>query len=92
MTPQAIKLRALEKEDLPIVHGWNNSISMMRSWFEEPYESFGELEELYKKHIHDHSERRFIVEDGKQKIIGLVELIGLSETSRGPSNPYMCSI
>ena len=33
----------------------------MRYWFEEPYEAFVELTDLYDKHIHDQSERRFIV-------------------------------
>ena len=30
----------------------------MRYWFEEPYEAFVELSDLYDKHIHDQSERR----------------------------------
>lgn len=69
-----INLRALEETDLPIVHSWNNSFKMMRYWFEEPYESFGELKDLYQKHIHDQSERRFIIETAKHNTLGLVEL------------------
>ena len=38
----------------------------MRYWFQEPYEAFVELSDLYDKHIHDQSERRFVVEcDGE---------------------------
>ena len=35
---------------------------LCRIGFEEPYEAFVELQDLYDKHIHDQSERRFIVE------------------------------
>lgn len=69
-----ILLRALEKTDLDLVHQLNNNKSIMTYWFEEPYESFNELTDLYKKHIHDDSERRFIVEDSNKNSIGLVEL------------------
>ena len=57
-----VTLRPLERSDLHFVHVLNNNRSVMGYWFEEPYESFVELEELYRKHIHDQSERRFIVE------------------------------
>jgi len=69
-----IWLRPLEKTDLLQVHRWSNSIGMMRYWFEEPYESLDELEELYLKHIHDQSERRFIITNNNQETIGLMEL------------------
>ena len=48
-----IKLRPLEREDLPFVHKLDNNASVMRYWFEEPYEAFIELSDLYEKHIHD---------------------------------------
>ncbi|MGC7950676.1 spermidine acetyltransferase, partial [Bacillus sp. II_CA] len=70
----SIKLRPLEREDLKYVHKLNNDSKIMSYWFEEPYESFVELQDLFDKHIHKQSERRFIVEDEK-KIIGLVELV-----------------
>ena len=35
----------------------------MSYWFEEPYQSLSELENLYTKHILDETERRFIVEE-----------------------------
>ncbi len=58
----SVKLRPLEREDLRYVHQLDNNASVMRYWFEEPYEAFVELSDLYDKHIHDQSERRFVVE------------------------------
>ncbi|ODN42589.1 spermidine N1-acetyltransferase [Piscirickettsia litoralis] len=82
MDADRIRLRALEKNDLPLVHRWNNNFSVMRYWFEEPYESFVELEELYNKHIHDQSERRFIIENNQGEVVGLVELIEIDYIHR----------
>ena len=78
----AIALRALERDDLRFVHDLNNNTSIMNYWFEEPYESFVELEDLYLKHIHGQSERRFVaeLEDGTR--VGLVELIEISVVHR----------
>ncbi len=59
----SVKLRPLEREDLRYVHQLDNNASVMRYWFEEPYEAFVELSDLYDKHIHDQSERRFVVVD-----------------------------
>jgi len=69
-----IQLRALEREDLRYIHLLNNDNKIMSYWFEEPYESFAELQDLFKKHIHNQSERRFILMDDKQTV-GLVELV-----------------
>ena len=41
-------IRALEETDLPFVHHLNNEYSIMSYWFEEPYQSLSELENLYK--------------------------------------------
>lgn len=76
-----IKLRPLEREDLKYVHKLNNDSKIMSYWFEEPYESFVELQDLFEKHIHKQSERRFIVEDEKN-IIGLVELVEINQIHR----------
>lgn len=82
-TPSAgITLRPLERSDLHFVHLLNNNRSVMGYWFEEPYESFVELEQLYSKHIHDQSERRFIVEDGQHEPVGLVELVEIDHLHR----------
>ncbi|EAD8369489.1 spermidine N1-acetyltransferase [Listeria monocytogenes] len=76
-----LKLRPLEREDLKFVHRLNNDAKIMSYWFEEPYEAFVELQELYDKHIHDQSERRFILElDGQ--MLGLVELMEIDYIHR----------
>lgn len=79
---QTLYLRALERNDLRFVHELNNNQSIMSYWFEEPYESFDELEELYNKHIHDNAERRFVAEDSDGNAIGLVELIEIDYIHR----------
>lgn len=76
-----IKLRPLEREDLRFVHQLDNNANVMRYWFEEPYEAFVELADLYDKHIHDQSERRFVVEHDKNKA-GLVELVEINHVHR----------
>ena len=73
----SVKLRPLEREDLRYVHQLDNNASVMRYWFEEPYEAFVELSDLYDKHIHDQSERRFVVECDGEKA-GLVELVEIN--------------
>lgn len=46
----------------------------MALWFEEPYESIDELTSLYDKHIHDNTERRFVIDlDGD--FAGVIELV-----------------
>jgi diamine N-acetyltransferase len=77
-----IRLRPLEKEDLKLVHSWKNDQKMMSYWFEEPFESFMELEELYTKHIHDLTERRFIIETLIKEPAGLIELIEIDYIHR----------
>jgi diamine N-acetyltransferase len=70
----ALRLRPLEREDLRFVHDLDNNEAVMHYWFEEPYEAFVELCDLYDKHIHDQTERRFIVEREGERV-GLVELV-----------------
>lgn len=48
-----IQLRALEREDLRYIHLLNNDNNIMSYWFEEPYESFAELQDLFEKPIHN---------------------------------------
>lgn len=69
-----MKIRALEETDLDFVHHLNNEYSIMSYWFEEPYQSLSELQSLYKKHLLDESERRFIIENDSERI-GVVELV-----------------
>lgn len=75
------KLRPLEREDLRFVHELDNNESVMHYWFEEPYEAFVELCDLYDKHIHDQSERRFIAEY-EHESVGLVELVEINHIHR----------
>ncbi|MEG3191923.1 spermidine N1-acetyltransferase [Lysobacter sp. D1-1-M9] len=81
-----VQLRPLERSDLHFVHLLNNNRAVMGYWFEEPYESFVELEELYRKHIHDQSERRFIIESAEHghehQRVGLVELVEIDHLHR----------
>ena len=71
-----MKLRALERKDLPFVHELDNSRQVMAFWFEEPYESLDEMYSLYDKHIHDSSERRFVIDvDGE--FAGVLELMNI---------------
>ena len=63
------------------MHGLDNNANVMRYWFEEPYEAFVELQDLYNKHIHDQSERRFIV-DYEGQNVGLVELVEIDYIHR----------
>lgn len=81
LVAQSVKLRPLEHEDLRFVHQLDNNPSIMRYWFEEPYESFIVLSNLYDKHIHDQSERRFVVEYDECNA-GLVELIEINHIHR----------
>lgn len=77
-----IRLRPLERNDLHFVHQINNNSSIMRYWFEEPYEAYVELVQLYDRHIHDQSERRFIIENGDGDLVGLVELVEINYIHR----------
>ncbi len=77
----AIQLRPLERKDLKFVHQLDNNANVMRYWFEEPYEAFVELVDLYDKHIHDQTERRFIIQS-QAKPIGLVELMEINHIHR----------
>lgn len=81
MHAPTLKLRPLEREDLRFVHQMDNDSSIMRYWFEEPYEAFVELSDIYDRHIHDQSERRFIVQSGEEKL-GLVELVEIDYIHR----------
>jgi len=77
-----IKLRPLERNDLHFVHQINNNSNIMRYWFEEPYEAYVELVQLYDRHIHDQSERRFIIENDAEELVGLVELVEINYIHR----------
>ena len=79
---EELRLRALERDDLRFVHDLNNNYRVMAYWFEEPYESYVELEDLYIRHIHEQSERRFIVETPVGTAVGLVEIVEITYIHR----------
>lgn len=81
MMKTEMKLRPLEREDLRFVHELDNNESVMHYWFEEPYESFIELSDLYEKHIHDRNERRFVAELEHARV-GLAELVEINHIHR----------
>lgn len=76
-----VSLRPLEREDLRFVHQLDNNANVMRYWFEEPYEAFVELTALYDQHIHDQTERRFVVVANGTNA-GLVELVEINHVHR----------
>lgn len=76
-----IRLRPLERVDLEFVHKLNINANIMSYWFEEPYEAFVELQDLFDKHIHDQGERRFILEKGNE-MVGLVEIVEIDYIHR----------
>lgn len=78
---ETLRLRPLEREDLRFVHELDNNETVMHYWFEEPYEAFVELYDLYEKHIHDQSERRFVLE-WDHAPAGLVELVEINHIHR----------
>lgn len=76
-----VRLRPLEREDLYFVHQLDNNASVMRYWFEEPFEAFAELTALYDAHVHDQGERRFLIECNEEKA-GIVELVEIDYVHR----------
>lgn len=78
---EKLRLRPLERENLKFVHELNNNAKIMSYWFEEPYEAFVELQDLYDKHIHDQGERRFIVAKDDE-MVGIVELVEIDYIHR----------
>ena len=76
-----MKIRPLEKRDLPYIYQQENSRKVMALWFQEAYTSFDELQLLYERHVLDQTERRFVVED-KDQFIGVVELMYIDGLQR----------
>jgi diamine N-acetyltransferase len=73
---RALQLRALEKADLIFLHRLHNNYKTMNYFFEEPFETLRELEDLYEKYVHNTTERRFIIEEtATGASIGVLSLI-----------------
>ncbi len=77
-----LSLRALENTDLPFLHKLYNDSRSMSYFFEEPYETLRELDDLFEKHIHNLSERRFVLENTNHESIGVLELVEIDEINR----------
>ncbi|MBC7490444.1 MAG: spermidine N1-acetyltransferase [Glaciimonas sp.] len=82
LTKPGVRLRPLERDDLHFVHKLDNNSHIMRYWFEEPYEAYVELVQLYDQHIHAQGERRFILESDAGEMVGLVELVEINYIHR----------
>lgn len=76
-----MRLRALERDDLPFVHELSNDSGIMSYWFEEPYEALVELQDIYDRHVHDNRERRFVIDHAGERA-GLVELVEIDYIHR----------
>jgi diamine N-acetyltransferase len=78
-----LQLRALEKADLPFLHSLHNNSKTMGYFFEEPFETIRELEDLYEKHIHNQTERRFVLQVvNTGETVGVLSLIEIDEINR----------
>jgi diamine N-acetyltransferase len=78
-----LKLRALERQDLAFLHRLHNSFQNMSYFFEEPFETLRELEDLYEKHVHNQTERRFVLEEVVEgQSVGVLSLIEIDDINR----------
>ena len=80
---KVLQLRALEKADLTFLHALNNNYKTMNYFFEEPFQTRRELEDLYEKHIHNTTERRFVIQEiATGYSVGVLSLIEIDEINR----------
>lgn len=78
-----LQLRALEKADLLFLHQLHNNYKTMNYFFEEPFETVRELEDLYEKHVHNSTERRFVLEEvATGTSVGVLSLVEIDEINR----------
>ena len=79
----SLQLRALEKADLIFLHRLHNNSKTLNYFFEEPFETLRELEDLYEKYVHSTTERRFVIEEiATGASIGVLSLIEIDEINR----------
>jgi diamine N-acetyltransferase len=79
----SLQLRALEKADLIFLHRLHNNYKTMNYFFEEPFETLRELEDLYEKYVHNTTERRFVIEEiATGASVGVLSLIEIDEINR----------
>lgn len=68
-----IKLRVVEKEDLPFIHQLFNDREITSFWFLEPYLSMAKLEDYFEKNKDNPQIREFILHKGQERL-GYVSL------------------
>lgn len=66
--PETLTLHVLEKDDLPFLHRLYNNTDIMRYWFEEPYCSLAQLEDMFNKSIRSEHVRQFILKKDSEKL------------------------
>ncbi|AUP76708.1 hypothetical protein CWS02_14560 [Enterobacter sp. EA-1] len=77
----SVRLRPLEREDLRFVHQLDNNASVMRYWFEEPYEAFVELSDCMTSTSTIRASA-VLWWSAKAKKAGLVELVEINHVHR----------
>jgi len=78
---ETLKLHVLEKDDLPFIHQLYNHKDLMKYWFEEPYCSMAQLEDMYHKNIRSENIRQFILKKGSKKL-GYIGFYGIEKIHR----------
>lgn len=74
-------LRTLEKTDLPFIHALYNNPDVISYWFEEPYLSMAQLEDIFDKNKENSRLRQFILAM-ENECVGLVELVNIDPRHR----------
>lgn len=78
-----VYLRPLEKSDLGFLHELHNNYRTMNYLFEESYETLRELEDIYERHVHSQSERRFIIVDNhSDENVGVLSLTEIDQINQ----------
>jgi RimJ/RimL family protein N-acetyltransferase len=73
-----VTLRAIEKDDLPILHKWANDPeiwNMLGGWHFPS--SMDTMEKLFFNYMHDHLNQRFAIEVSDMGIIGTANLVDI---------------
>lgn len=73
--------RALERSDLPFVHGLFNDPEVMRYWFEPAHATITDLEATFDRQRGNEEQRRFVVEASGRRV-GIVELMYIDHVHR----------
>ncbi|HLR08816.1 MAG TPA: GNAT family N-acetyltransferase [Bacillota bacterium] len=83
-----LRLRVMEKEDLPFVHNMFNNPAIMDYWFEEAYLSYAQLQEKFSKNMDDERQRHFILDKSGERL-GFVALYSIDPRHRNAEYAIM---